>query len=248
MELSNELPGNPTNSNEQKAIASLPKHEWNGKSLADYTLKVGDVCFAIIGQIIERRYLAVRYQPSAIVIINSPVEDTTLAKAVRDIWSGTNAARRLLDSLLFDYSTEGVFNGESLDGWSIGSHLQCEAALRLLYFFPHETAEMIAARLAPLDVRQPSREPSRRLERYLTNGVRAEDFIKAVAWSEQPAIRQEILGIFKRTTDAALLLAALPGISPNESKHLDGITRSCPARTSPAGRSASATKLLKPSA
>ena len=51
--------------------------------------------------------------------------------AVREIWSSTNASQRLFDSLLFDYATPGVFNGESLDGWDVGSKLQCEAALRL---------------------------------------------------------------------------------------------------------------------
>jgi len=212
MELAAELHGNPTNSIEQKAIASLPKQEWDGTSLHDYTVKVGDVCFVIIGQIVGRAYLAVRYQPTAIIIINSPVEKKELAKAVRDIWSSTNAAQRLFDSLLFDYSTEGVFNGESLDGWGIGDHLQCQAALRMLYYFPQETSQLIAKRLARLDVRKPPANRAHWMDSYLSNGVTAEEFVKAVAWNSDPAIRRELLNIFRRTTDTGVLLAALPGI------------------------------------
>lgn len=215
MELANELSGNPTNSIEQKAIASLPKHEWDGSSLDGYTVKVGDVCFVIIGQIVGRSYLAVRYQPSAIIIINSPVQKKELAKAVRDIWSSTNAAQHLFDSLLFDYSTEGVFNGESLDGWSIASDLQCQAAMRMLYYFPKETSQLLAERLARLDVRKPPEDRAHWMDSYLTNGVRVDDFVKAAAWSDEPATRREILNIFKRTTDMEILLAALPGIDAN---------------------------------
>jgi len=39
-----------------------------------YTVKVGDVCYAIIGQIVNRSLMAVRYQPSAGLVINSPIE------------------------------------------------------------------------------------------------------------------------------------------------------------------------------
>lgn len=215
MFLCTEMDSNPTNSVEQKSIASLPKREIgfsNGRSITDYSVTVGDVCFVAVGQIVGRAYLAIRYQPTAIIVINSPVEEKALAEAVRDIWSSTNAAQRLFDSLLFDYSTEGVFNGESLDGWDIANKLQCQAALRMLYYFPQETSQLIAQRLARLDVRQPPEDKTHWMDSYLTNGVRAEEFIKAVAWSDDPLIRRELLNIFKRTTDAQILLAALSGI------------------------------------
>jgi hypothetical protein len=153
-----------------------------------------------------------------LVIANSPVREKTLAKAVRDIWSSTNAAQRLLDSFLFDYSTEGVFNGESLDGWDVGNRLQCQAALRMLFYFPEETFQLLAARLRRLDVRKPPEDRAHWMDSYLTNGVRADKFVKAVAWSDQPAIRREVLDIFKRTTDTQILLAALPGIDAKENE------------------------------
>jgi hypothetical protein len=138
MYFSNELDGNPTNSVEQKAIASLPKRDWNGETMDSYSVKVGDVCFAIIGEIVGRNYLAVRYQMTAIVIINSPVHDSELAKQVRAIWASTNAAQSLLDSLLLDYSTGIISRGNALDRWQVGNGLQTSAAMRLLYYFPQE--------------------------------------------------------------------------------------------------------------
>lgn len=215
MFLSAEMDLNPTNSTEQAATAVFPKRDARidfEKAIKAYTIKVGDVCFVAIGQIVGRAYLAMRYQPTAIVIINSPTEEPKLAKAVRDIWSSTNAAQKLFDSLLFDYSTEGVFNGESLDGWSIGSRLQCEAARRLLYYFPQETAGLLAERLRRLDVSKPPEDIKLWAKFQVTNGVMAEDFIKTVAWSGEPVIRKELLDIFKRTTEPSLLLAALAGI------------------------------------
>jgi len=220
MFLCTEMGSNPTNSIEQKAVALLPKHEMasRGRPITHYSVKVGDVCFVIIGQIVGRAYLAVRYQPTAIIVINSPVEEKALAKAVRDVWSSTNATQRLFDSLLFDYATEGVFNGESLDGWDIGNSLQCQAALRMLSYFPDETSRTIVDRLARLDVRSHEGNVTNLIRREITNGVRVEEFIKAVAWSDNPGIRREILNIFKRTTDTQILLAALSGIDATGSE------------------------------
>jgi hypothetical protein len=45
-----------------------------------YTLRVGDLCFVAIGQIVNRHLNAVRYQPSGCLVINSPVETPSLAE------------------------------------------------------------------------------------------------------------------------------------------------------------------------
>lgn len=66
-----------------------------------YTVKIGDVCFALIGQIVNRRLLAIRYQPTAITIINSPIETPDLADQVRKDW-GSIDAEGLNASLLAD--------------------------------------------------------------------------------------------------------------------------------------------------
>jgi len=66
-----------------------------------YTVKVGDVCYVLIGQIVNRQLLAVRYQPSGGLVVNSPLEAPTLAERVRKDW-GKGDAETLRASLLAD--------------------------------------------------------------------------------------------------------------------------------------------------
>lgn len=66
-----------------------------------YIVKVGDVCFVLIGQIVNRRLLAVRYQPSAGLVVNSPIEAPVLVERVRSDW-GNADAEVLKGSLLQD--------------------------------------------------------------------------------------------------------------------------------------------------
>lgn len=54
----------------------------------DYSLRVGDLCYVAIGQIVNRRLNAVRYQPSGCYVINSPVATPELREAVKGEWSG----------------------------------------------------------------------------------------------------------------------------------------------------------------
>jgi hypothetical protein len=56
-----------------------------------YTVKVGDVCYVLIGQIVNRRLLAVRYQPSAGLVVNSPIEAPVLVERVRNDWGNVDA-------------------------------------------------------------------------------------------------------------------------------------------------------------
>ena len=58
---------------------------------ARYTIRVGDLCFVALGQIVNRGLHVVRYQPSACIVINSPVITSALAEAVRKDWSGLTA-------------------------------------------------------------------------------------------------------------------------------------------------------------
>ncbi len=225
MWLANELWANPGNAAEVKALTP-PKGDakaaQNETHIQSYTVKVGDACLVAVGQITGRGYQAVRYQPSACVVVNSPTADAVLREQVRRAWAAGDPARKLLDSLLLDYATEGVFQGPSLDSWGLGSHLQIEAAMRLLFYYPKETAALIADRLAKLDVKRTSRHSnwspatSQELDAYtrraVANGVRAEDFLKAVAWCPEPRVRAAVRAVFTRTDDTDILLAALPGL------------------------------------
>jgi hypothetical protein len=70
---------------------------------AGYTVKVGDVCYALIGEIVNRQLFAVRYQPSGGVVINSPLERPVLREEVEQDWRGATRAD-LEASLLADLS------------------------------------------------------------------------------------------------------------------------------------------------
>jgi hypothetical protein len=63
-----------------------------------YTLKIGDVCFVAIGQIVGRDYEAARYQASGCVVLTSPTNDPELCTRIRSIWKSDDPRRKLLDS------------------------------------------------------------------------------------------------------------------------------------------------------
>lgn len=214
MWLGREIWGNPANQFESKIIDRLPKSE--EQYVETHAVTVGDICLVAIGQITGRSYQAVRYQPTACIVINSPTSDQKICECVRQIWTDDNARQKLFDSLLLDFSTRGVFNGSSLDGWSMGDSLQQQAAMRLLYYFPDETEQLIADRLAGLDVQQTGPSASVRatdeeldayIKRCVKNGVRADDFIESVAWSKRPLIQSALTEIEKSTSDEDILEA-----------------------------------------
>ena len=179
----------------------------DGGRLESYTVSVGDACFVAIGQIVGRPYSAVRYQPTAIVVINSPTRSEKLRSDVRAVWAGKDPVQTLWRSLLIDSATEGIFNGNSLDGWYGGSDRQCAAALRLLYYFPRDAAPLVAERLGKLDVGRGDL-----MRQSVANGARAEYYINAVSWSKEPAVRTALAGVFKRAENAVDLLAAMAAV------------------------------------
>ncbi len=147
--------------------------------------------------------------------MNCPAHDAKLCAQVREIWKSKDPTKKLFDSLLADYATEGIFNGSSLDGWDEGSEFQCAAALRLLYYFPKESAQMIARRLDKLDVSEDGKVDAF-MHRCVANGVRAHEFIRSVAWCQDKAIQAALVRLFRRAEDNDSLLAALPAVDDRE--------------------------------
>ena len=88
-----------------------------------YVVQVGDLCFVLVGQIVNRRLTAVRYQPTAGMIVNSPVESPSLRERVVRDWGSLDAAQ-LRASLLADIA---VANGLRAYG---------PALRRLRFYFP----------------------------------------------------------------------------------------------------------------
>lgn len=63
----------------------------DGNSPTRHETTVGDLCFVALGQILNRRWAASRYQPTGGRIISSPTWSAELRKAIVDEWGGTNA-------------------------------------------------------------------------------------------------------------------------------------------------------------
>ena len=217
MWFADELTGNPASTNEQKVIESrprldaLPNHLQPGEpeNVDSYTVTIGDVCFVIIGQIVNRPYEAIRYQMTACVVLNSPTHDPVLAKEVRDLWAAVNPTQHLLDSLLTDFVTEKIVSpGEHYmpSRWMSTSDLQTGAAMRLLYYFPRQSVPLVEERLSRLD---------RGKAIKYSVPVATADMVEAVRWSDEPLIRAEVKRIFEQTTDADALLASGASVGPS---------------------------------
>jgi len=115
----------------ERAAKERPKYmerDFQGR----YTVKVGDVCFVLVGQIVNRHLLAVRYQPSAGLVVNSPLEAPVLTEEVRRDW-GHGDADSLKSSLLADVRAS---DGKGKDGEAEYKAETADAALRRvrLYF------------------------------------------------------------------------------------------------------------------
>ena len=220
MQYRRELPHNRGNEREQQILATLPplddSQSLSGRPNATppYVLTVGDVCFAAIGQIVGRRYMPVRYQPTAGYVINSPTHDPVLSQAVRALWSNSDPTRYLWDSLRRDYASRRT-------------DFQSAATTRLLFYFPKQTVPLVAQRLSRLQL-QATRSPKelfgpspasdqRFHQREEANGVDTQEFLRAVSWCKRPAVRAQIRAAWRRASDPFLLWwALLPGLEPSD--------------------------------
>jgi Ankyrin repeats (many copies) len=97
-----------------------------------YTMMVGDLCYVVLGQIVNRPYAAVRYIPSGNTAVTSVPRVKKLRQELVGEWSGLTPERHLA-SLKKDME-----NGEHES-----------ASLRLAYWYPDE--------LEPLAIRQLTR-------------------------------------------------------------------------------------------
>ncbi len=208
-----EIRGNSVNKHETEVLADVKEDKDFPKDLHEYAVKVGDICFVAVGQITNRSYNAVRYQPTACIVLNSTVQDKKLAAEVRAIWGKSDHRQKLLDSLLVDFHTRGHRS----------DYLQTGAAMRLAYYFPEATEDLVLARLKELEI----------AKQITPRDVRVEDFVRAVSCSTSPKLRAELLDIFRTTKDSQALLAALPGIGKEHdelvfrriAEQLDGVPK-----------------------
>lgn len=105
--------------------AALPDMNKNATS---HQLAVGDLCYVALGQIVNRAFIAARYQPTAIIIVASPIQSETLRAAVKEHWGGLTPEKHKA-SLLADLA-----NPDS-------EYRRIGAAKRLAYFYPEALEE-----------------------------------------------------------------------------------------------------------
>jgi hypothetical protein len=202
---------------------------------------VGDICFVIIGQIVNRPYEALHYDTFGGARLNSPSQDKELAKEVRSLWSA-NSSQNLLDSLQVDFATALIRYPAPFytSVWMDPMDLQWGAATRLLYYFPKDSSYIVLAHLLDAlqqegreenqGAGQPSRiKPGKSGFRHLGTI----DLSRAVAWCPDPTIHREMQLIFLGTTQPEMLAAALPSfdaeIASRFEQHLDDIFARAPA-------------------
>ena len=105
----------------------------HAQGISEHTVTVGDLCFVAVGMITNRPYNAVRYQPTACIVVNSPTTTPEIARAVRSLWQSTPITDALRQHLAADFQS--------------GGRLRSGAAVRWLYYFPDDALPSIKTAL-----------------------------------------------------------------------------------------------------
>ena len=207
------LHGNPANPTERFTLnlnrfpysASVrPKDEAAvSPEMESYRIKIGDVCLIIIGQIVGRKYdcLSSPDVKSSGILVCSPVHRTTIRKRLRTIWESKHPRQKLLESLLLDFSTRGLLQMDSLDYWDIGNDFQIESTKRLLYYYPDIAVPLIVRRIKDLQTSDDF------FDDCVRNGLRSDDFVDAIAWSNNEKIKSALSALARKAKDNGLLRA-----------------------------------------
>ena len=112
-----------------KKEQSRPRENLEKNFDGGYTVKIGDVCYALIGQIVNRSLSPVRYQPTAGLVINSPIEAPILIKRVEKDWGGLDVAAHKASLIADAQSGDYV--------WAFGP-----ALVRLRFYYPDDYNRM----------------------------------------------------------------------------------------------------------
>lgn len=171
--------------------------------MESYRVKVGDVCMAVLGQIVGRHYVLLRppHVKSAGVLVCSPVHRKNLRNRLTTIWKTEHPKQKLLESLVFDFSTRGIQQIDSLDYSEIGNDFQIESIKRLLYYYPTIAVPLIVARLDGLQTTDDY------VADAIQNGIRSENMVDAVVWSKDKAIIDALTRLAERAKEDELLKA-----------------------------------------
>jgi hypothetical protein len=184
-----------------------------------YVIRVGDVCYMALSQI-TGEIAGIYGSFAGSWGVASTIEHPEFIRRIRGTWGSADSNSQLYRAWLRPYNSRPQLRFENDEEFWHGSRGQTEAVKRLLYYFPKKIAPLVANRLAGLDVRDTNRDHKSWWKREVANGLHTEDFIRAVAWSKEPAVRAALFDVFKRTTDSQILLATLPALGPEHAQVL----------------------------
>lgn len=100
------------------------------KAATTHVIMVGDLCFAALGQIVDRRFNPVPGQIDGPTVINSPITSPALADRAAKDWGGLTVARHQ-QSLLND----------------LKGGRRCQAIVHLVYYYPHIAEPLVLEEL-----------------------------------------------------------------------------------------------------
>jgi len=159
------------------------------KTIKVYNLKVGDICFAAIGQIVNRSYSPVSYVPSACIEINSSVQSREMCKAIRTEWRGLTVK---------DHQRSLILDTEKGSGY-----MQADAGVRLLYYYPKIGKRYV------LDVLKRSSSGTEDVNK-------TEQLIGALDWNHDPDIDNAVDSVLVHISKTLAKLAAQPLSDKNQ--------------------------------
>ncbi len=114
------------------------------KSFTTYTLRVGDICYALIGQIVSRELQTVQPIPSGFLLVNSPLVAPVLIEKVRSDW-GKGEAETLKASFMADiHGTSGPFHNIHTEHEDLYTNIVVNPALRRLRLYFPDTYNALA--------------------------------------------------------------------------------------------------------
>ena len=123
----------PPGGDDDRDLMTLFRREAAGDEPSTHTITVGDLCYVALGQILNRNFCAVRYQPTGFIIITSPTHSAALCAAVRNEW-GALTPESHRRSLIKDFR------------WPDHLGRLTGACRRLAYYYP-ETFEDLVVQL-----------------------------------------------------------------------------------------------------
>jgi len=112
------------------------------KNSGKHTMTVGDLCFVAIGQIVNRNFTAVHYQPSGGLAVNSPTYSPALCVAVREEFQNLTEAKHR-ELLLEDFHKPDSTSRRN------------EAIRRIAFYYPEIYEGLVLKQLSePVDDKQ----------------------------------------------------------------------------------------------